>query len=251
MKNILAPENIDILARFAWSRVLVAFDFDGTLAAIVGNRSLAVLRPSTSKLLSRVCTLYPCAVISGRGRKDVSSRLGGANVKYIVGNHGLEPGTNLPRFEREVATVRPLLEKRLAALSGVDIEDKQYSLAIHYRRSRRKADARRAILAAAGAAAKGMRIILGKHVVNLVPRGASTKGDALERVRAAERADTALYIGDDVTDEDVFELDQPGRLLSIRVGRSTASAAPYFVSDQRDVDRLLRALIRFVGRRRE
>ena len=49
----------------------------------------------------------------------------------------------------------------------------------------------------------------GKLVVNVVPARALNKGDALIGLRTNERADTALYVGDDITDEDVFELDQP------------------------------------------
>jgi trehalose 6-phosphate phosphatase len=250
MKHILADDNVDVLARLAWSRTVVAFDFDGTLAAIVSDRRSAALRKATLALLQRVCELYPCAVISGRSRSDVSARLEGVDVKYIVGNHGLEPGVDLDRFEADVAAVLPRLHLELDGLSGVEIENKRYSLAIHYRRSRHKGAVRRRI-AAAAAGTPNMRVIAGKLVVNLVPRGAASKGDAVLRVRAAEGADTAVYVGDDVTDEDVFVLDQPGRLLGIRVGRSLRSAAMYFVRDQREVDRLLQTLIAFEGRRRE
>ena len=55
--------------------------------------------------------------------------------------------------------------------------------------------------------------------------GAPNKGDALLRLRTSDGAHTALYVGDDVTDEDVFRLDQPGRLLTVRIGKSLTSAA--------------------------
>jgi trehalose 6-phosphate phosphatase len=83
----------------------------------------------------------------------------------------------------------------------------------------------------------------GKLVVNLVPAGAPNKGTALVELRKAEQADTALYVGDDVTDEDVFELEQPGRLVGVRVGASRSSAAAYFLRHQREVDRLLGRLV--------
>jgi trehalose 6-phosphate phosphatase len=82
-------------------------------------------------------------------------------------------------------------------------------------------------------------------VVNLVPERAPHKGDALLALRAKEGADTALYVGDDITDEDVFELDQPGRLLSIRVGQSKRSAAAYFLRNQREIDVFLDRLVKF------
>jgi trehalose 6-phosphate phosphatase len=243
MKKLLSRENLDLLAQLAWSRVLVAFDFDGTLAPICPDRDAAQMRPRTGELFAKVCRLYPCAVISGRARCDVASRLGRAPVKYVLGNHGIEPGEGLEELERQIARARAQLEESLAGCAGVDIEDKRYSLALHYRRSRRKRLDRAAIHAAVASLPTRMRIVPGKLVANVVPEHAPNKGDALLSLRAAERADTALYVGDDVTDEDVFTLDQPGRLLTVRVGESRSSAAAYFLRDQKEIDRLLGRLV--------
>lgn len=90
-----------------------------------------------------------------------------------------------------------------------------------------------------------MRIVGGKQVVNILPSRAPHKGIALERERDRLHCDTALYVGDDETDEDVFALDQPGRLLTVRVGSKRTSAATYCVTNQRAVDDLLRALIEY------
>lgn len=238
----MTRDNLELLAQLAWSPVLLAFDFDGTLAPIVADRERAVMRERTSGLFERVCASYPCAVISGRGKADVASRLGGAAVKHIIGNHGLEPGSGLGGFEREIAEALPLLEAALARCPGVDIEDKRYSLAVHYRRSRQKRVARAAIHVAVSSLPRRMRAVAGKLVVNVVPERAPNKGDALLQLRAQEGASIALYVGDDVTDEDVFELDQPGRLFTVRVGESKSSAARYFLRDQREIDALLERL---------
>jgi trehalose 6-phosphate phosphatase len=243
VKDLLSPEYAEVLAQLAWSKVLLAFDFDGTLAPIVAQHEDAWMRERTAKLFARLCELYPCAVISGRAHADASSRLGQGWVKYVVGNHGLEPGAHLDEFERETARALPLLAAALAPWPGVEIEDKRYSLAIHYRKSRQKREVRRAIGDALAQLAVPMRAIAGKLVVNVVPQRAPNKGDALLELRAAEGADAALYIGDDVTDEDVFALDQPGRLLTVRVGESRSSSALYYVRTQRDVDRLLAKLV--------
>lgn len=243
MRHLLFRENGEVLAQLAWSRVLLAFDFDGTLAPIVSDRDHAQMRPRTSELFAKICSLYPCAVISGRSQPDVSARLGAAPIKYVIGNHGLEPGASLDEFEEEIAQARASLEESLVGMSGVDLEDKRYSLALHYRRSRNKRLARSAILAAVAALPVRMRVVPGKLVVNVVPERAPNKGDALMQLRRTEQADTALYVGDDVTDEDVFELDQPGRLFTVRVGESRASAAAYFLRDQSEMDRLLAKLI--------
>ena len=244
MKRVLSPRNVDVLAQFAWSRVLLAFDFDGTLAPIVTDRDEARMRVSTRKLFERVCRLYPCAVISGRSRDDVASRLGGIPVRYIMGNHGLEPGEHMSTFERQTALVLPTFEETLAGWPGIDIEDKRFSLAVHYRRSRRKRDARKAIYDAVAALPIPMRTIPGKLVINVLPERAPHKGDALLRLRAEERADTAIYVGDDATDEDVFEIDQPGRLMSVRVGRANSSSASFYLRSQWEIDAFLSRLAR-------
>ncbi|HSD88401.1 MAG TPA: trehalose-phosphatase, partial [Kofleriaceae bacterium] len=186
----------------------------------------------------------PCAVISGRARGDVAARLADASAKYVVGNHGIEAGlSEISRFERAIATVKPLLEQALAPYPGLEIEDKRYSLAIHYRRARRRHNARAAIDAAVTALPRPMRVIPGKLVANVIPAGARNKGDILLDLRARESADIALYVGDDVTDEDVFTLDQPGRLLAMRVGKTTMSAARFYLRDQGEIDGLLARLV--------
>lgn len=242
MRHILARGSVDVLEQLAWARVLLAFDFDGTLAPIVEDRDAARMSVRTSRLFARVCALYPCAVISGRARRDVAQRLGATPVKYVIGNHGLEPSLGIGAFEEDIATARTLIEKAFGAAPGIDVEDKTYSLAIHYRRSRQKREARASIEALVRALPLPMRLVPGKLVVNVVPNRAPHKGDALLHLRTKEKADTALYVGDDVTDEDVFRLDQPGRVLSIRVGASRSSAATYYLRRQLEIDALLAKL---------
>ncbi len=239
----MSPAGIDAVTHFARARVLLAFDFDGTLSPIVAERGAARMRAPTRRLFNRVCTLYPCVVISGRSTADAAARVRGARVQSVVGNHGAESGSKMVRFEREVAAVLPALERALAAVQGVDVENKRYSLAIHYRKARRKKDALARILRALSRVAPEMRVVLGKAVVNAVPARAPHKGDALEKLRKKSGSACAIYIGDDVTDEDVFALHKPDRLLCIRVGRSAASEAEWYLRDQEEMDALLRLLI--------
>jgi trehalose 6-phosphate phosphatase len=242
MKHILARANRDVLRQFACSRMLLAFDFDGTLAPIVPAPEQAVMRPDTRSLLEALARRYPCVVISGRARADAVRRLRGVEAVEVIGNHGIEPWQTSSRGLLLVRRWRRVLERELAPFAGVTVEDKVHSLAVHYRRSREKKKARAAILRVA-AALGDLRLIRGKQVVNLLPTDAAHKGIALERARARFACDTALYVGDDETDEDVFALDQPGRLLTIRVGRKRHSGASYFLQNQAEIDRLLEALL--------
>ena len=242
MRDILAPASRDELRRFARARTLVALDFDGTLAPIVTDPDRAAMRPSTRRLLERVARAYPCVVISGRSRDDVGRRLRGVPLAGVVGNHGLEPWHAESRATRGVRRWIPLLEEELGAIPGLAIEDKGLSIAVHYRQCRGKAKARALILAAATRLGPA-RLLGGKQVLNILPAGAPHKGLALERAMARLQCEAAVYVGDDETDEDVFALGRPGRLLGIRVGRKRGSSAAFYVRAQADVDRLLRALL--------
>jgi trehalose 6-phosphate phosphatase len=85
----------------------------------------------------------------------------------------------------------------------------------------------------------------GKRVVNVVPAEAPHKGDAFRQLLRAERAEQALYVGDDDTDEDVFRLEPPDRPVTVRMGPSRRSRAEYFVREQGEIDDLLRMLAAF------
>lgn len=242
MIPILGDEGRGLLADLARSNVLLAFDFDGTLAPIVSDRDAAVPRPATRDLLARACTLYPCAVITGRGREDVSARLLGTGLKHLVGNHGMEPSRGMEGFEGAMAEAHGELAGRLADQHGVDIEKKRFSLAIHYRGAPDRDAARRRIHAAVAALEVPVRTVPGILVVNIVPEGAPHKGDALLELLAVEGAERALYVGDDVTDEDVFRLDPASNVVGVRVGESSASSATHFLKDQQEIDALLATL---------
>ena len=75
MTHVLTGAGRELLRQFAWSNVLLAFDYDGTLAPIASDPERAALRPTTRRLLSEVARRYPCVVISGRARADAQSRL--------------------------------------------------------------------------------------------------------------------------------------------------------------------------------
>jgi trehalose 6-phosphate phosphatase len=233
---LLARENAATLARFLSSRVLLAFDFDGTLAPIVADRSRARMRRRTRRLLAELCSRYPCAIISGRDPDDLSARLEGLPVRHVVGNHGLDSGSATASLASEMAGVRRSLSRALASFEGVVIEDKTYSLAVHYRRAPDRRRARHAIENALAKAQGTLRISSGKLVFDVVGAAAPHKGAALARLGHAEGTDTAIYVGDDATDEDVFRGADPSRLLPVRVGWSRRSLATHYVRNQRELD---------------
>ncbi len=227
MQPVLAS---GILEQLASRDLLVALDFDGTLAPIVPDPAAATLRPATRRLLATVAQRYPCAVISGRAEADVLRALAGVTVWYVVGQRGIAP---------QVQLWSAALREQLAALPGVALEDKGAALAVHYRHCPGHDRAREAILEAARLL-EGVRIVPGKEVVNLLPAGTPDKAAAVERVRAQLGCETTLYVGDDESDEAVFALGP--QVASVRVERSETSKASYFLRNQEEIDELLERL---------
>lgn len=244
MRHILSGRHRDVLARFARGNVLVAFDYDGTLAPIASDPTRARMRPATRRLLVSVTRRYPCVVISGRSRHDLEHRLAGVPVCHLSGNYGLEPWEPDPRYLAQVRNWVRRLERRLTHWSGVAIEDKAYSITVHYRHARRKLEAIEAIRTAVGEL-PGARAVQARQAISVLPARAGGKGAALERTLRLLACDTAIYVGDDQTDEDAFGAIGPDQLLAIRVGGSGLSNAGYAIRRQADIDRFLRALAQF------
>jgi trehalose 6-phosphate phosphatase len=181
-------------------------------------------------------------VISGRSQEDALKRVRGTGVFEVIGNHGLEPWRRTESFVTQVQSWIPVLRADLDGIDGVVIEDKSFSVAVHYRRAASRRAARAAIATAAGKL-HGVRVVGGKCVVNLIPNGAPHKGTALEMAREHLHCDVAMYVGDDETDEDVFALDDPGRLLTVRVGLDATSGASFYIKNQDSMDLLLQRLL--------
>lgn len=230
--------------------MLCVFDFDGTLAPIVPNADQAYLPEAVSQRLQQLIQLAPVAILTGRSVKDISSRLDFAPT-YVLGNHGIE---GLPEWEGRAKQYRDLCQewvrKLKAALQadeefdpGIQIEDKTYSLSVHYRHVADQKKMESLLAELFSRLIPEARVVDGKCVFNLLPPGAEHKGSAMEKLMAVTGARSAIYVGDDVTDEDVFCLHRPD-VLSIRVEASEASAAELHLPHPDDMLALLDDLIR-------
>jgi trehalose-phosphatase len=242
MTDILSRRGLAALADFAASSVVLGLDYDGTLAAISGDRSRARLRSTTRRLLQRVARSYPCVVISGRAQDDLIRRLGDVRVWHAFGNHGVERWSRAGQVAPRIHEFARRLRRRLRAYSGVLVEDKTFTITVHYRHACNKALARQAIRRVVRDL-PDLRPISGKQAVNLIPQGGWNKGIALQFVRRVLACDRAIYVGDDGTDEDAFASGASGQLLSIRVGASRTSRARYCLRSQAEIDRFLEALL--------
>jgi trehalose 6-phosphate phosphatase len=243
MRNILSRAGRKWLAEAAARKdLLLGLDYDGTLAPFRDEPSAAVMAPSTARLLQAAAALYPCAILSGRSRADLLRLLGGLKLSRVVGSHGLEPSRGSVVMARQAARWKATLERRLPEWPGVWIEQKRFSCTVHYRLAPRKV----AVLAAIRRvveAISGTRRVYSKDAVDLLPDLDQDKGTAMERVCRQLHCSTALFIGDDASDEDVFDLESSGLVTGIRVGRYRHSVASWFLESQAEVDELLTILV--------
>ncbi len=245
--HILNPRHLPTLAGFAASNVLLAFDYDGTLAPIVERPDAARLPDDVQSCLAGLARRTEVAIITGRGVDD-ARRMLRFEPRYLVGNHGLE---GLPGWtERAQAFARLARDWRdaiaqCAAIhdAGVTLEDKHYSLSLHYRRAANPYAAHKAIRQCVGALDPPPRVIEGKAVVNLLPPDAPDKGDALRALIGETHCSNVLYVGDDDTDETVFGLHLPS-VLTLRVEPAADSEAALFLRDQREVYTLMQHIAR-------
>lgn len=246
MTNILGRRGASVLRSLARTGTWIALDFDGTLAPIVRARGRAAMSPTTRALVTSLASLFPTVVVSGRARADVAARVHGIPLRFVVGNHGAEGGlldaATGRRIQEEVRAARASLEDALRGLRGVEIEDKRYSLSVHDRNAADPEAARAAIAAAVSLLGAALRAEPGKRVTNVVHVDAPDKGHAVRALHDVHGAERVVFVGDDVTDESVFRL-RAQWLVSIRVGRSAGSAAPYYVPTRTHVDQLCSVLV--------
>ncbi|MBS1958169.1 MAG: trehalose-phosphatase [Bdellovibrionales bacterium] len=249
MKYLFSELGKKVLESLSFTQTLYAFDYDGTLAPIVDDPEAAKATKETERLLNQLSMVASVVVISGRSVADLRRRTA-LHVNRLIGNHGLE---GLGVHRESITNSESTCYKWVQALKrswgtlkkdpGVFIEDKTYSLALHYRRSRQKQVVRRVLFAKINKLEPQPRVILGKSVINLIPKEGPHKGMALLEAMSKLNLRCAFYIGDDDTDEDVFSLGGSQQIISARVGQKKASQAKFYIKRQSEMNRLLRRLI--------
>jgi len=233
------------LAKFISRDILFAFDLDGTLAPIVDDFSAARVNDPIRITLKRLANLAKVAVITGRSRKDAQNILG-FEPHLLIGNHGAEwPPDECKRSWQFVECClkwRAQLYDMLCDVQGLEFEYKGESIALHFRKAKDPKNVLSRIDAAVNMLVPSPRRVEGKFVVNLIPMDAFTKGEALIAAMEKFGADRAVYFGDDVTDEDIFQL-KIVKVFGIHVGTKYQTAAAYYVQNQTEVLGLLNAIV--------
>ncbi|MGO4711744.1 trehalose-phosphatase [Bradyrhizobium sp. 2TAF24] len=213
-------------------------DIDGTLLELAPTpgdvRVPTGLRQTIEALLGR--TSGALALVSGRPIDDIDEIFAPAQFP-AVGGHGAETRA-VARGRIVPASIQPIdpdLKRRFAAIAdlapGVLLEDKGYSLALHYRLA---PEAERAIYHAvsmirAELPQAPIEVLPGKAVCEIKPAGfdkASGVRDLMQRAPFNGRV--PIFLGDDVTDETVFAIMPDLRGLAFSVGRHARGVAGYF-----------------------
>lgn len=232
-------------------------DFDGTLAPIAPRPEEAKLPARTRRALEALIARPRTEVVVVSGRPVETLReLVPISGLTLVGNHGMETlFSDGRRVEDEVATrARPAIARlgekvaaRARRTSGAVLEQKGISLSLHTRLV--ASDTERAALErdVIALAAKEPELASsgGKRIVEIRPRGAPHKGDAILRLLARHGPDwpsqcAALFLGDDLTDEDGFRaLAGRGAPILVLDGPPRPTAATFTTANLDDTLALL------------
>ena len=219
-------------------RSALLLDVDGTILDIAPTPEAVRVPASLKRTLARLiaATDGAVALVSGRLLADLD-RLFAPLHLAAVGGHGAQlrlAGGETPR-PRVPPRLDAELKRRLAALAhdGVRLEDKDFSLALHFRQAPEQEsvvrDAVERICAERWAAAA--EILPGKAVVEIKPAGFSKATGVRELMRHAPFAGRRpIFIGDDTTDETVFAIIPDLDGIGFAVGRDVAGVAGRFAA---------------------
>jgi trehalose 6-phosphate phosphatase len=230
--------------------ILLFLDFDGTLAPIVEDPSLASMPAATHQALARLASdpRFSLAIISGRALSDLRLRVDLENLIYS-GNHGLEISGNGVEFIEPTAAqhLKALgelsrhLRSRLHDIPGVEVENKILSASVHFRRAPagRLPEIRQVVQDAVIFDGNPFRVTEGRKVLEIRPRVDWDKGMAVRWIQQSSAHPHALpiYIGDDSTDEDAFLALPQG--ITVSVGKCRETSAQYFLERQELVPEFL------------
>jgi trehalose 6-phosphate phosphatase len=235
-----APETVPVPRSLVphLSETAILLDIDGTLLDLAPTPREVWVPPGLAKTLHRLVqrTNGALALVSGRSLNDIDL-IFAPDLFPAVGGHGAE--MRIERDSEAVAAHAPPMDKelkrRLAAIAklspGILLEDKGYSLALHYRLA---PHAEKAVYAAVSLIRADLpnaliEVLPGKCVCEIKHSG-FTKATGVHELMTHEpfKGRRPLFIGDDVTDESVFAIMPDFDGLAFSVGRRAKGVAGHF-----------------------
>lgn len=213
LENMAREQRLVEVARAR--RLLVALDFDGTIAPLAPRPELARALPASADAIAALAAMPETTVayVSGRSLASLAEVTGEPEGVLLVGSHGAEsmiPGRPpSPPAATEELTILDALDAVLRLIAstapGAWVEEKPYGRVLHARLAEAVLGgyAIRSALNSVGRGLPGVVAREGKSVAEFATRP-ETKGDAVEALRAFTGADAVFFAGDDRTDEDAF-----------------------------------------------
>jgi trehalose-phosphatase len=229
-------------------QILIACDYDGTLAELVDDPSEARPRQDAMSALRALALLDHTSVgiVSGRPLRELAAMTRLPQEIVLVGSHGVEFDLDF-RDGLDDATKATLsslvhtIDAMVEAAPGVLVERKPSSVSLHFRLVTPLVTASLVDAVMAGPAQwPGVYVRQGKSLLELSVVHAD-KGTAITRLTTQTLADVVLFVGDDLTDEDAFvTLTAPNVSVKVGVGDS---AAQYRVDDPAGVAAMLATVL--------
>ena len=248
------------MERLTGRPLVLMLDVDGTLAPIVAEPSLARVPDETRRVIAFLVTRpdVKVALVSGRAAHDARRLVGVANL-WTIGNHGAEVMTPagdvqvdpaFVAFEEPMATAARTLAALLAPVRGAIVENKVWTLSVHYRLVDEALIPQLRGTVDDVAARTGLRVSEGKKVLEVRPPVTVHKGTAIQNLAselgALDAGASLFFAGDDTTDEDAFRLlrDCCPNAVTLQVGGRADTAAEFSRSSPDDVRALLEHIAR-------
>ncbi|MEO7425934.1 MAG: bifunctional alpha,alpha-trehalose-phosphate synthase (UDP-forming)/trehalose-phosphatase [Fibrobacteria bacterium] len=249
----LAPEaKAELMSRYGKAGKRALFlDYDGTLIPFASHPQLAQPDDDLMETLKRLKAdpANHVYVISGRKKETLQAWFGDLGIG-LIGEHGVwirDPDSEWrltkPLSVEWKPNLMPIMSSYVERLPGSFIEEKEYSIAWHYRNSEQELGSQRAkelmdhLLQFT--VNLDVQVMEGKKVIEVRVSGVN-KGNAAELCRLALNPDFIFAVGDDLTDEDMFKV-LPVSAYTVRIGMKPTFAA-YNVSDYQEVRSLLRGM---------
>lgn len=238
--------------RIKAARLVALFlDFDGTLAPIQSRPEEVYVDPAIRSHLERLAgsPRVRIWIVSGRRRDEIVLRTQVKGIEYL-GLHGWEGRSTAAALGenslRALASVKKRLAHDLNGHTGIWIEDKGATFAVHYRGApKHQVDtAGRLVEEAVSAMPAPLTIVNSKKVWEVFAEGMENKGDAVRAELMALSGDSVLpvYLGDDEVDEPAFCAAAAG--ITARVGRPVYTSAHYWLASVAEVRAFLERLDR-------
>lgn len=256
----LFPLPADLPSRVAGIPLILLLDIDGTLAPLVRTPKAAAIPAATERLLDRFAASADVhvALVTGRAAADARGMLATRGI-WIIGNHGAElqspEGATVvdpqaAEYGDEISSAAADLSRVTPRFPGVIVENKRYSVTLHYRMAEPAMVPALQSLFEEVVARRGLLMSEGKKMFEMKPPVPVNKGTAVMELcrrlladRDAPSAPSIVFAGDDVTDEDAFRAlreHMPGAVtIKVAEDRSVPTDAEFRVRNPEQMHEFL------------